>query len=337
MAGNATSAELTIGGILLRSPRLGKQEWNKLSWFTRWLVMVRSVVLPLTIMACAIGILSAQLDGVFYLDRAITLMIGLTFAHGTNNLLNDWVDHRKGIDHGNYFRRRYGVHVLEDDLVSGQVFLVVLCVTGCIPLLCALYLFSQIGAVVVYLTMVGAFFVVFYTWPLKHFALGEISVLLVWGPLMVAGSYFVMTGNLSSNILMFSLVYGIGPTLVIMGKHIDKYNDDMDRKVWSLPLVMGRRAARFTCLGLVAVQWCLLAAMILTQSMYWLLLFAGSVPSLLGFCQRFSCPAPLLKPDQYPEDIWPLWYSAAAFRYARDSGFLFLVAIVLALALEVGG
>ena len=42
--------------------------------------------------------------------------------------------------------------------------------------------------------MIGAFAGVFYTAPplrYKYRALGEISVFLIWGPLMVEGAYFV--------------------------------------------------------------------------------------------------------------------------------------------------
>ena len=43
----------------------------------------------------------------------------------------------------------------------------------------------------------GAFFVLFYTWPLKYIGLGELAVIIVWGPLMVGGGYFVVTGDWS--------------------------------------------------------------------------------------------------------------------------------------------
>ena len=43
---------------------------------------------------------------------------GLLFAHASNNLLNDYTDSRRGIDRGNYYRNQYGVHVLEDGLMS---------------------------------------------------------------------------------------------------------------------------------------------------------------------------------------------------------------------------
>ena len=35
----------------------------------------------------------------------------------------------------------------------------------------------------------GAFFVLFYTWPLKGLGLGEVAVLVVWGPLMIGGGW----------------------------------------------------------------------------------------------------------------------------------------------------
>jgi 1,4-dihydroxy-2-naphthoate octaprenyltransferase len=42
-----------------------------------------------------------------------------------------------------------------------------------------------------------AFFVLFYTWPLKYIGLGEIAVLIVWGPLMIGGGYFVWSAVLT--------------------------------------------------------------------------------------------------------------------------------------------
>ena len=118
MAVNESREGLPLTEIFLRTPGLDQNQWRSLSWISRWLVMVRAVVLILTVMACMVGILAAVAEGVFYIDRAIALVIGLTFAHATNNLLNDFIDHKKSIDKDNYFRSRYGVHVLENSIVS---------------------------------------------------------------------------------------------------------------------------------------------------------------------------------------------------------------------------
>ena len=331
MADNESREGLPLSEILLRTPDMDQNQWQSLSWINRWLVMVRAVVLILTVMACAVGILAALADGVFYIDRAIALIIGLTFAHATNNLLNDLIDHRKSIDKDNYFRSRYGVHVLENNFVSNTSFLLITILTGCVAVGCGLYLIVEIGSTILILTVVGAFFVVFYTWPLKHIALGELSVLLVWGPLLVGGSYYVMTESLTPEVMMLSIVYGIGPTLVIMGKHLDKYNDDKHRHISSLPVLIGQDAARYLTIALLVTQWGLLLVLVMTQPAYWLLFCLVCLPGLLKFIRCFREPPPAAKPETYPNDVWPLWYSAFAFRYTRDFGILLLLGLVAGL------
>jgi len=45
-------------------------------------------------------------------------LIGSLLAHATNNQLNELTDSVRGIDAGNYFRRQYGTHALEDGLLD---------------------------------------------------------------------------------------------------------------------------------------------------------------------------------------------------------------------------
>ena len=59
--------------------------------------------------------------------------------------------------------------------------------TGLSALAIGLYLCYLKGLIVVYLTLAGSFFLIFYTWPLKHIGLGEPSITVVWCPLMIAG------------------------------------------------------------------------------------------------------------------------------------------------------
>src|SRR5205085_899440 len=56
----------------------------------------------------------------------------------------------------------------------------------------------------------GSFFVLFYTWPLKYIALGEIAVFLVWGPLMIGGGYYVLAHSWNWNVVWASLPYVLG-------------------------------------------------------------------------------------------------------------------------------
>ena len=64
-----------------------------------------------------------------------------------------------------------------------------------------------------------------YTAPplrLKKRGLGEPTVIVVWGPLMVGGTYYAATGSIPGAVLLASLPYAILSTTVLMGKHIDK-------------------------------------------------------------------------------------------------------------------
>ncbi len=328
------TSPLSLIDLLTRIPSLTPTEWHSLSFAYQWLIMVRAAVLMMTVTAGLTGILLALAHGVFYLDRAIALFIGLTFAHASNNLLNDWGDHKRGVDRGNYFRRRYGVHVLEDRLIDDRRFWQIALLTGGIAVGAGSYLVVNTDIPVFSLMMTGAFFCLFYTWPLKHFALGELAVLLVWGPLMVAGSYFVMAEQITWEIMIVSVIAGIGPTLVIFGKHIDKIDDDGNRKVNTLPVVIGARASRWLCIMLICLQWLLLGYLMVLHHLHWLGLMCLAFPHLLRLIQQLLAPPPAVKPANYPDDIWPLWYAAQGFAYARATGVAMMAGLIVASLLQ---
>lgn len=293
--------------------------------------MSRAVVLIMTIAAVLVGILLASEDRQVDVVLCAALLFGLTLAHASNNLINDWVDHRQGIDRESYFRRRYGVHVLEDNLVTTKEFWWVTSLTGISAIACGVYVVVQTGPVSLYLSMAGAFFVLFYTWPLKHFALGELSVLLVWGPLITGGSYFVIAGTMSLEVVLISIVCGIGPTLVIMGKHIDKYVDDCEKGIFSLPVLIGLTASRNLTIVLLLIQWLLACMLVLVSNAWWLLVCLLTLPAAVSLFQNLRADAPDSRPDDYPGDVWPLWHAAFAFRYCGYFGLSMIVGLVLKL------
>jgi 1,4-dihydroxy-2-naphthoate octaprenyltransferase len=328
---NKQEEALSFIEVLTRTPRLSPEQWAALNPAAKWLVMVRAVVLVMTANAALIGIVVAAAEVSLAWDRVVGLILGLTLAHATNNLVNDWTDTRTGVDDGNYFRRQYGTHVIQDGLVTARAFFAITLLTGLTALLCGVYLVMQLGTSVLLLTLAGAFFVLFYTWPLKHYALGEIAVLLVWGPLITAGSTWVLTETLTLKTLLISLIAGIGPTLVIFGKHMDKYSHDKPRGVRTLPVVLGPDNSRYLMFALLAAKWLLILLAILVYDMpaLWLCLLAAY--PLLPLAQSLRSARPETEPDDYPVGIWPLWYAAYAFRYCRDFSFYFLLALIVSI------
>lgn len=310
-------------------PRIGNEEWESLDVISKWLISVRAAVLIMTFLSAAIaGILAIQ-DGSFNLGRWLLLSIGLIMAHATNNLLNDYIDYKRGVDQDNYYRSQYGPQVLVHELMTPRQLLTYAAVTGLVALAAGIALILIQGGLTWILLALGAFFVLFYTWPLKYIGLGEIAVLIVWGPLMIGGGYYVITGNWEWNVILASLPYALGVTGVIFGKHIDKFEMDREKKIYTLPVILGEKISRYTALGMIFLQYLMVVYLVITGFFTPLMLIVFfSIPVLLQIIPIFRSPKPEEKPEDYP-DVWPNYFVAAAFVHNRRFGMLFLLGLIL--------
>lgn len=310
-------------------PRIDKAEWESLDVISKWLISTRAAVLIMTFLSAAIaGILAIQ-DGSFNFGRWLLLTLGLVMAHATNNLLNDYTDYRRGVDQDNYYRSQYGPQVLVHNLMTPRQLITYAAVTGLIALAAGIALILLQGGLTWILLALGVFFVLFYTWPLKYIGLGEIAVLIVWGPLMIGGGYYVITGNWEWNVVLASLPYALGVTGVIFGKHIDKFEMDKEKKIHTLPVILGERVSRYTALGMIFLQYLMVVYLVITGFFTPLMLIIlFSIPILLQIIPIFRNPKPAEKPEDYP-DVWPNYFVAAAFVHNRRFGMLFLLGLIL--------
>jgi len=317
-------------------PRVSKDEWDRLDIVSRWLIATRAAVFIMTAVSAGIGGLLALRDGVFSGPRFLACLLGLVFAHATNNLLNDLTDHLKGVDRDNYFRAQYGPQPLEHGLLTIRQLLRYIAFSGAIALAAGIYLVAVTGGVTLSLLAAGIFFVLFYTWPLKYYGLGEPAVLLVWGPLMVGGTYFVVSnGHYDPAVTWISLAYAIGPTAVLFGKHTDKLEADRARGIRTLPVLLGEPVARLGVVIMLVVQLLLTISLVARGALGWpLLLVLFALPALRETIAVFMQPRPSTRPEAFPAHIWPIYLVAYAFRYNRVFGLLFLVGLLLDLWLR---
>ena len=311
-------------------PNVSKEEWDSLDIISKWLISTRAAVLIMTFISAAIaGILAIQ-QGMFNFWLWGLVVIGLIFAHATNNLLNDYTDFARGVDQDNYYRAQYGPQPLVHGLLSKRQLLTYAFITGLIALTAGGILVYVWGWQALVLLGLGAFFVLFYTYPLKYIALGEISVLIVWGPLMIGGGYFVITGVWDWNVVIASLPYALGVTGVIFGKHIDKYEMDKAKGIHTLPVLLGESLSRYTVNLMLVIQY--LSVLYLIISGFFtpiLLIVLFAIPAFMRVFKILSQPTPHEKPEEFPADVWPNWYVAAAFYHNRRFGLLFLGGLVL--------
>lgn len=325
------------GRALTAMPRISKADWDGLDLVSRWLIATRSAVIIMTFTSAAFAGVLAYKHGAF--DGLLFALVtsGLCLAHATNNLINDLTDHWKGVDKGNYFRTQYGPQTVEDGFLSVRQLMVYVAITGFAALAIGFYLVfvSARGEITLMLLASGAFFVLFYTFPLKYIGLGEPAVLVVWGPLMVGGSYFVMTGVWSNEVALASLAYALGPTAVLFGKHTDKLSFDHDKGIRTLPVILGESLSRKVTVGLLLAQYPVIVYLVFTGFFHPVMLVTlASAFSLKRVFQVFAHPRPAGPPPDLPEGVWPLWFVGVAFWFTRRYSGFFLVGLVLDVVLS---
>jgi 1,4-dihydroxy-2-naphthoate octaprenyltransferase len=306
---------------------------------SRWLLITRACVQPMTFTSAAIAGLLAWTHPSFDAIAFALAVTGIVLAHAANNMINDSFDLSAGLDTETYPRHMYSPHPVLAVLIPRgglQTAIVAVNAAGAVIML---YLFTLRGWPVIAFALSGLFVSLFYTAPplrLKARGLGEPAVLVVWGPLMVGGVYFASTGDISARIAIASLPYALLVATVLMGKHIDKLPWDSGRSIGTLPALIGERSARGVTLGMMAGFYVWIVALVSVGILPLPALLAfGALPKLIPAWRAYRRPRPQDPPRGYP--VWPLWYAAHAFVHTRRAGALFLVGLAVAAALQLAG
>ncbi len=314
-----------------------KKEWDSLDVISKWLIATRSAVTTVTIYSCIIAGMLAWRDGYFSFLPWIILTLGLFIAHGTNNLLNDYTDFTRGVDTNNYFRTQYGVHPLVQNFWTKSQQIQWFIASGVIATAAGIFalFYTNFHPWVIGLFAFGALVLLFYTWPLKYWALGELSIFLIWGPIMIAGVYFVLAlghGGDFSNVWKVALAgipFGLSVASINVGKHIDKMLDDGKKDVGTFPVRVGQTVARYVNIAAIVAAYAVVIYLVVTGyfSTFMLLVLFAAQRAMYAVAV-LSKPRPESAPKGF-ETFWPTWFSGFCFYHNRMFGGLLILGVLL--------
>ncbi len=311
-----------------------KKEWDSLDVISKWLIATRSAVTAVTIYSSIIAGLLAWRDGYFSLLPWLVVTLGLFIAHGTNNLLNDYTDFSRGIDKDNYFRTQYGVHPLVQGFWTKSQQIQWFLVSGVIAFLSGVYAlwYTDFNPLVIGLFAFGALVLLFYTWPMKYWALGELSIFLIWGPIMIAGVYLVLSGHWSWIVALVGIPFGLSVASINVAKHIDKLDDDKSKGVGTFPVRVGQTFARYTTMATIIIAYAIIIYLVaIGYFSTFLLLVLFAAKRAFYAIAVLSKPRPAGPPAGF-EVFWPTWFSGFAFYHNRMFGGLFILGVLLDVA-----
>ncbi|MBX8644956.1 MAG: prenyltransferase [Thermoplasmata archaeon] len=299
----------------------------------RILYSMRSVILVISFQSAIIAGLLSLLYGMFRLLPFLLVLLAFVMLHAESNLLNDYFGFRRGHDTPDSPRRRYTLHPLADNILSNGQMLILIAGLGAVLLAIASYFILLLGAGAFLLVTFGSVALLSYdAFPvtLKSIGLGELASFVVWGPLMIGGGFYVITGTETYGALLASIPYGLGVMSILVGKHLDQEAFDRNIGQRTLPVLIGSSVTRYLLIAILVLMYA-----IPVFSVFIGLLPLASLVILLnwgrlsGAVRRIRKERPDTPPDGYIG--WPLWYHRACLRHEKYFGWLFISGLLLAL------
>ena len=167
---------------------------------SKWLIITRAAVFTMTATSALIGglLAAAVAENPDWLNFALAFF-GLIIAHAANNMNNDYFDMEGGVETEDYARVQYAPHPVLGGLVSNKRLGTAVFLANALNLAILMVLIARAGWPALVFALAGLFISFFYVAPplkLKHHGLGKPGVFLVWGPLMIGGTYFVTAGSM---------------------------------------------------------------------------------------------------------------------------------------------
>jgi len=310
---------------------------RRLDVVSKWLVLTRAAVLPMTLVAGAIATLLAVHARGFRPGLLVLAFAGIVLAHVANNLMNDLFDTEVGADTASYPRALYAPHPVLSGMIGRSGLATAALVVNAIDLGILIVLVVFRGPIVLGFALGGFLLSFAYTAPplrLKKRGLGELDVFAVWGPLMVCGTYFSAVGRIPWQVVVASVPYGLLCTAVLMGKHIDKAPYDEELGIKTLPVLLGEARARAATKGMMASFYVVVAVAAAVRALPWpAVLCVLALPKLVQAWGALGRPRPDSPPAGFP--VWPLWFAAIAFVHTRRAGSLLVTGLVIAAAFNI--
>jgi 1,4-dihydroxy-2-naphthoate polyprenyltransferase len=175
-----------------------------------WIIASRPKTLPAALVPVIMGGVMAYGDGVFHPLAALVALICALLIQVATNFVNDYADFKKGTDDG----KRIGpLRVTQAGLVTPLQMKRAIWFTFGITVLLSLYLVYRGGWPIVVIGTLSIVSGIMYTagpYPLGYLGLGDLFVLVFFGPVAVAGTYYVQA--LTVNWIV--ILSGFGPGLI---------------------------------------------------------------------------------------------------------------------------
>jgi 1,4-dihydroxy-2-naphthoate octaprenyltransferase len=253
---------------------------------------------------------------------AILTYIGVVFLHASVDLLNDYWDHKRGIDSATK-RTKFsgGTGVLPENLltpravyIAGIIFLVLGASIGA-------YFVAIRGITIAVILSFAVVAIYFYSTRIVNAGLGELFV-AVKGAMIVLGTLYVQNAVLEPTALYVGAIVGILSATVLFINSFPDYEADRSKGRRTLVIMLGRKTASAIFPIFIIAAYALIAVGIfLGFTKIYSLISLASIPFAIKSVLQ------LRKEPESTEKLVPAM--ASAVTYSRFTGFLLAMSFIL--------
>lgn len=213
----------------------------------------RPRTLPAAAAPVLVAVALAWAEGVFVLWPAVTaLTCALLLQIGTN-FANDYYDHVHGADND----ERVGeTRVTAAGIVQPAEVRAWMLATFLVAAVLGLYLVHRGGWPILAIGAASILAGVLYTggpWPYGYHGLGDLFVLVFFGLVAVAGTYYVQALTWSTSSLIAGIGVGAMATAILVVNNLRDIRTDAKAGKTTLAVIMGRTGTQIEYMGLLAV------------------------------------------------------------------------------------
>lgn len=209
-----------------------------------WVQAVRPYSLVASIAPVMVGTAMAYGDGFFHLSSAVAALLVAVFVQIGTNLSNDYFDFKGGVDlpgHGRPTSAIISGALGPSEIKIGFV------AAFAAAAVAAHFLVIRAGTPALVIAVVSILAGLFYTagkWSLARLGLGDVFVLVFFGPVAVAGTYYVQSFEYNGAVVISGLLTGILSVAILVVNNLRDVATDAAAGRRTMAVRFGKRFTR---------------------------------------------------------------------------------------------
>jgi 1,4-dihydroxy-2-naphthoate polyprenyltransferase len=204
-------------------------------------------------------------------ERFILVIAACFMVHLATNLSNDYFDHLEGTDSGDSIG---GSRVIQEGKLSPGALLRAIVILYALACIIAFYLMISLNLLIVLPLVLFAFLSsLFYVAPPVRYGyhgLGELFVGINMGPIMVVGTYWIMTGQPAWKPLFVSIPIGIMVASILYYQSLPDMSTDSAAGKRTLAVRLGRKGSTVGLITFFTLIYGSIMALVLLGLLTWI-------------------------------------------------------------------